>query len=92
MGQAALLSSEGQLEVEIRGDQLGRMTVVGAAMDVVGTGNRLEFRLTIDQSYIPVLRHMAGKSERPERMADAHASVVFKANVLFCRTGFRYRS
>ena len=51
-GAAALTTMEGQLAVSLTGDGEGHIHVRGTAVDETGTGNRLEFRFEIDQTYL----------------------------------------
>jgi hypothetical protein len=44
---------EGQLELTLKCDALGHVSVDGAAMDVAGIGNKLLFELNIDQTHVP---------------------------------------
>jgi hypothetical protein len=50
---ATFSTLEGQLELIFEGDGRGHVEVRGEAVDVAGTGNRLGFRLRIDQTYVP---------------------------------------
>jgi hypothetical protein len=52
-GEARLQSIENWLILVAKGDGLGHIEVVGAAMDEPGTGNELRFRLELDQTYLP---------------------------------------
>ena len=52
-GSAEFTSLEGQLELTLKCDALGHVTVDGTAMDVAGIGNRLMFKLEIDQTHLP---------------------------------------
>ncbi len=50
---AEFTTMEEQLSIVIRGDPLGNFVAQCIAVDVAGTGNRLEFELAFDQSYVP---------------------------------------
>ena len=52
-GSASFTSYERQLEVTIAYDKQGHIQLRGEAMDYAGTGNRLNFRLELDQTYVP---------------------------------------
>ncbi len=54
-GTASFSTYEGQLELTLVGDGMGHIQVKGEAMDYAGTGNKLIFRLAIDQTEIPAL-------------------------------------
>jgi hypothetical protein len=54
-GTAVFSTYEGQLELALVGDGLGHISVNGEAMDFAGTGNKLVFRLGIDQTQLPAL-------------------------------------
>jgi len=54
-GTVAFEPIEGQLKLRFEVDHLGHVAVSGSAMDTAGTGNRLSFRLMIDQTYLPAL-------------------------------------
>ncbi len=45
---------EEQLSLELTGDGCGHITLKGLAIDAPGTGNRLNFELALDQSYLPL--------------------------------------
>ena len=52
---ATFTSYERQLALALVGDGLGHVEVQGEAMDQAGTGNKLIFRLHIDQTDLPLL-------------------------------------
>lgn len=52
-GSAVFTSYERQLELELSCNAVGHIVILGEAMDYAGTGNKLIFRLHIDQSYVP---------------------------------------
>ena len=52
-GSAKFTSLEGQLELTLKCDALGHISVSGEAMDVAGIGNKLLFDLDIDQTHVP---------------------------------------
>ncbi len=52
-GSATFTSYEAQLELELVCNNLGQIKVRGEAMDYAGTGNKLTFRLEIDQTHVP---------------------------------------
>jgi hypothetical protein len=54
-GAATFSTYEKQLELALVGDGLGHITVTAEAMDYAGTGNKLIFRLDIDQTELPLL-------------------------------------
>jgi hypothetical protein len=54
-GSASFSSYEEQLELTMTGDSKGHIEVRGEAMDYAGTGNRLMFRLGIDQTYLSTI-------------------------------------
>ena len=51
-GQAEFATLEGQLSLLLTVDERGEVLVRGVAIDVPGTGNRLQFQLTLDQSHL----------------------------------------
>ena len=51
--EAKFETMEGQLSIDIQGDQLGHFSAACEAMDDAGVGNRLCFTLSFDQSHIP---------------------------------------
>ena len=51
-GSAKFTSLEGQLELALKCDALGHISVHGEAMDNAGTGNKLLFDLNIDQTHL----------------------------------------
>jgi hypothetical protein len=54
-GKATFTTYEKQLELDLVGDGLGHVEVKAEAMDYAGTGNKLIFRLHIDQTDLPGL-------------------------------------
>jgi hypothetical protein len=54
-GAAVFTSYEAQLELRLDCDVRGHIAVRGEAMDFAGTGNKLSFRLEIDQSQVPAI-------------------------------------
>lgn len=52
-GKATFSTMEDQLTFTMEGDGRGHIQVSGQATDVVGVGNRLEFSLRMDQTYLP---------------------------------------
>lgn len=54
-GTATFSTYEKQLELSLVGDGLGHIQVRAEAMDYAGTGNKLIFRLDIDQTELPPL-------------------------------------
>lgn len=52
-GVASFSTLEGQLSLELTGNGRGGIFLKGVAIDVPGTGSRLEFDLELDQSYLP---------------------------------------
>ena len=52
-GTAIFTTYEKQLELSLNCDFSGHIQVFGEARDVAGTGNKLNFQLTIDQTYLP---------------------------------------
>jgi hypothetical protein len=52
-GVASLTGMEGQIAVSLTGDGKGHVRVAGEAVDVAGTGNRLQFGFEIDQTCLP---------------------------------------
>ena len=56
MGGIAIFETrEEQLTIRIEGDGIGHFQADCMAMDFPGTGNKLEFELTFDQTFIPDL-------------------------------------
>lgn len=51
-GVASFSTLEEQLSLQLAGDGLGHVLLKGIALDAPGTGNRLEFELALDQSYL----------------------------------------
>ncbi len=54
-GTAVFSTYERQLELVLLGDGLGHVSVNAEAMDCAGTGNKLVFCLSIDQTHLPAL-------------------------------------
>ena len=54
-GVARFCTMEEQLELELKGDDMGHVRVNGKALDDAGIGNVLEFTFEIDQTYLPEL-------------------------------------
>ena len=52
---AEFAAMEDQLSIVVRGDGLGNFVAHCIAIDELGTGNRLEFDLAFDQTYIPAI-------------------------------------
>jgi hypothetical protein len=52
-GSASFGSYEGQLEMTLACNAQGHIQLHGEARDVAGTGNRLIFKLELDQTYVP---------------------------------------
>jgi hypothetical protein len=52
-GVAALNTCEGQLKLDLSIDARGAISLTGTAVDRPGAGNKLEFVLELDQSYLP---------------------------------------
>jgi hypothetical protein len=46
---------EGWVSLDFEGDRLGHIRCSGTVMDDPGIGNRLNFTLDLDQSYLPQL-------------------------------------
>ena len=65
-GSAVFTSYEAQLELKLTCNAAtGQVHVRGEAMDYAGTGNKLSFRLEIDQTHLPtVLRDLQSALER----------------------------
>jgi hypothetical protein len=64
-GSAVFTSYEAQLELTLTCDNQGHIQLRGEAMDCAGTGNRLIFRLEVDQTYLPaILRDLKLALER----------------------------
>ncbi len=51
--EARFETMEGQLRINIVGDNLGHFEAECEALDQVGSGNRLSFSLSFDQTYLP---------------------------------------
>jgi hypothetical protein len=51
-GSARFETLEGQLQLEITGDGLGHIHISGEAQDQAGIGNRLVFKIGIDQTQL----------------------------------------
>lgn len=52
-GTASFSTLEDQLSLKFTGDGRGHIALKGLATDAPGTGNRLEFELALDQTYLP---------------------------------------
>ena len=64
-GSAIFTSYEKQLELVLTCDIRGHIGVRGEAMDYAGTGNKLIFRLDIDQTHVPkILGELRGALEK----------------------------
>jgi hypothetical protein len=51
-GTATFVTMEEQLYLHLEGDGIGHIAVTGNAQDVAGTGNRLDFKMYLDQTYL----------------------------------------
>lgn len=51
-GSARFSTLEEQLELKLTGDGKGRIALLGIASDAPGMGNRLEFRIDLDQGHL----------------------------------------
>ena len=51
-GEAEFSTMEGQLSLSVSGNGRGEILVRGVALDAPGIGNRLEFQLELDQTYV----------------------------------------
>jgi hypothetical protein len=51
-GSAEFTTLEGQLSLALACDTLGHITLRGEVLDEAGIGNRLQFRLDLDQSFL----------------------------------------
>lgn len=51
-GTASFTTLEGQIALYLTGDGKGQVHVSGEAIDVAGTGNRLQFAFDVDQTYL----------------------------------------
>jgi len=51
-GKARFQTLEGQLELEVIGDGLGHISISGEAQDKAGIGNKLLFKLAVDQTQL----------------------------------------
>ncbi len=59
-GSVTFQAMEGQLEFEIKGDGQGHFQIEGAAVDQLGSDNRLHFSFEFDQTFIPqMLRELS---------------------------------
>lgn len=56
-GRAEFHTLEGWIYLSLEGDGIGHMKCEGFILDEVGVGNRLAFRLDIDQTFLPALLH-----------------------------------
>lgn len=54
-GSAKFTSYEAQLELVLECDVKGHIRLRGEAVDYAGTGNKLVFRLEVDQTYVPAI-------------------------------------
>ena len=54
-GTASFTSYERQLELVLSCNAQGHVQLRGEAMDLAGTGNKLIFRLDLDQTYVPAI-------------------------------------
>ena len=54
-GAATFTTMEGQLALSLTGGVTGRVRVVGEALDLAGSENRLEFSFDVDQTYLRTL-------------------------------------
>jgi len=54
-GLARYYTVEEWLEINVKGDGLGHFTVESFARDAAGTGNRLEFHFSFDQTYLAAI-------------------------------------
>jgi hypothetical protein len=64
-GSASFTSYEQQLEITMTCNAQGHIEARGEAVDLAGTGNRLVFRLEIDQTYLPkILADLQSALER----------------------------
>jgi hypothetical protein len=61
-GSAAFTSNEKQLELMLTCDIKGHIYVKGEAIDYVSKGNKLIFRLDIDQTYVPQVLSQLGSA------------------------------
>jgi hypothetical protein len=52
-GVASLSGVEGQIAVSLTGDGPERVRLAGEALDVAGTGNRLQFAFDVDRACLP---------------------------------------
>jgi hypothetical protein len=52
-GTASFSTVEGQIAFSLTGDGKGNLRVSGEAIDDAGSGNRLQFKFDIDQTYLP---------------------------------------
>jgi hypothetical protein len=70
-GSACFTSWDKQIELKLEGNGRGGVGLLGEAMDIAGTGNRLRFHLDIDQTYLPTLVSDLEQicAEYPERVA-----------------------
>jgi hypothetical protein len=51
-GEAQFATLEEQLSLRLTGNGRGEVLLRGVAIDIAGTGNRLEFHLTLDQTHL----------------------------------------
>lgn len=52
-GTAAFDTIEGQVSIKIKGDGIGHLEAQCIVMDNAGIGNKLEFEINFDQTFIP---------------------------------------
>ena len=52
LGEATFTTIEEQLALRVRGDGVVHMTMSGELRDIAGTGNRLQFKLELDQTHL----------------------------------------
>jgi hypothetical protein len=51
-GEAKFTTLEEQLSLRLSGNSRGEILLRGIAVDIAGTGNRLEFQITLDQTHL----------------------------------------
>jgi len=54
-GAATFTTMEGQLALSLTTDGNGHVRIVGQALDLAGSENRLEFSFDVDQTYLPAI-------------------------------------
>jgi hypothetical protein len=52
-GEAGFANLDGYLAFDVKGDGIGHFTIEGDASDDAGSGQRLAFRLEVDQTQLP---------------------------------------